>query len=697
MSKKQDYLEHVTGLRGFAIVAIILFHAFKDIFPNGYLGVNVFLTITGYFLFSSFLKDDFRFSLSDFIKKRAARLFPAFTISIVLFLIICAFILPFDYFEKQAKIATFSLLGLSNIYFHFSLGDYFSDKAETIVFLTSWYFSVLLQIYLCYAGLSAICSTRSARIRRITLLLIGGISFLYFLPPSDWKHIVASDSGIISNTYFSSLAKLWIVACGAGAGLLPELKFSSLKKALSLISLAVIVGLLFFSASSCAIKDILVVICSALCIRYAPCNIGKIIVQNPLICKIGAISFSLYLIHWPVIVLATYIQEGTPSPAAYTLIFIGIIILSVLLFILVEKKVFSFRITLLTWGLAVSGAIFCWGTNGLRNYLHPAVVELSDCDYTHPVHLPDAAPLSSDFPAEYIWRMNKVMGGVVEPFRFPHACYYLGKQTDEPTFILMGDSHALALVPGFDIVGKEEGWCGVYAQAYVMPFCQYLGVSGSQVWTEQKQNAILAWLGTHTELRTVIIAQFWASRMGDGYKTWKGDMVDITLNPEKDYEKTRDFIRKLRALNKEVIILTDVPEVMNRDTPHAGKIAGLLDTAVYVRKQVVLGKDIDMTRLQISKSQYEEYNKCATQVLNQLVEDNLVRVLHIENHIFQSNHFSFYQNGKLLYSDSHHLSPIGAAQVVRACKEEISRLLRHDVPHGDEQEPISPATAEKKP
>ena len=70
-------IKHVDGLRTFAIVPVVLYHAFPSIFPNGYLGVDYFLVISGFVISKKyFTKPIEYFSLRDFWAKRISRLYP---------------------------------------------------------------------------------------------------------------------------------------------------------------------------------------------------------------------------------------------------------------------------------------------------------------------------------------------------------------------------------------------------------------------------------------------------------------------------------------------------------------------------------------------------------------------------------------------------------------------------------------------
>jgi peptidoglycan/LPS O-acetylase OafA/YrhL len=74
------YQPSIDGLRALAILSVIAFHAFPNVFSGGYVGVDVFFVISGYLITSIILKNtsNREFSFVDFYSKRIRRIFPAF-------------------------------------------------------------------------------------------------------------------------------------------------------------------------------------------------------------------------------------------------------------------------------------------------------------------------------------------------------------------------------------------------------------------------------------------------------------------------------------------------------------------------------------------------------------------------------------------------------------------------------------------
>ena len=77
-------IKHIDGIRGISIIAVVLFHAFPEIFVSGYLGVDYFLVISGFVISKKYFHGEIEFNFKEFWKRRINRLFPSLIICIIL-------------------------------------------------------------------------------------------------------------------------------------------------------------------------------------------------------------------------------------------------------------------------------------------------------------------------------------------------------------------------------------------------------------------------------------------------------------------------------------------------------------------------------------------------------------------------------------------------------------------------------------
>tara|TARA_B100000925_G_scaffold281712_1_gene253768 strand:- start:1393 stop:3342 length:1950 start_codon:yes stop_codon:yes gene_type:complete len=143
------YRSEIDGLRAFAVIPVILFHAGWSLFSGGYIGVDVFFVISGYLITSIIMIDiqNKRFSILDFYERRARRILPALTFIIFITAPFCfRYMLPVElngYFESLISVVFFG----SNIYFWRESG-YFDVGVEEKPLLHTWSLAVEEQYYL---------------------------------------------------------------------------------------------------------------------------------------------------------------------------------------------------------------------------------------------------------------------------------------------------------------------------------------------------------------------------------------------------------------------------------------------------------------------------------------------------------------------------------------------------------------------
>lgn len=185
LTNKQGFLVYLSGLRGLAILLVVLFHLLPLQFSQGFLGVDIFFVLIGYLLFRSYNSQE-PFPFKVFINKKIIRIYPVLACTIVLACVLMAFVIEssneIKIFDRSAKQA---LLGQSNIYFNKIYSDYFSDGANLNPLLHTWYLAVTLQVYLmwaCACGLiSLLCKkyeNLAPRIRKFALWMVVSVGIL---------------------------------------------------------------------------------------------------------------------------------------------------------------------------------------------------------------------------------------------------------------------------------------------------------------------------------------------------------------------------------------------------------------------------------------------------------------------------------------------------------------------------------------
>ena len=155
------YRPEVNGLRGIAVLGAVFYHAeiilgtFR-IFPGGFLGVDVFIVISGY-LMTAIISKEYKatntFSFKNYYKRRIRRLLPALLVVIFFTSIASYFIFLPSLFEDFIKSVFASIFFFSNFFFHYSGQAYGAQVLSEIPLLHTWSLSLEEQFYIIYPAI----------------------------------------------------------------------------------------------------------------------------------------------------------------------------------------------------------------------------------------------------------------------------------------------------------------------------------------------------------------------------------------------------------------------------------------------------------------------------------------------------------------------------------------------------------------
>lgn len=291
------YLPHVDGLRGLAIFSVLLFHLDVVLFSGGFVGVDIFFVISGY-LITSHIRAQLEagnFSLLRFYARRARRLLPALTVTLLLTLMAACFILSAPRLEMLAAHTLQSLFSVANVFFWLESG-YFDSDAAMKPLLHMWSLSLEEQFYLVWPLYLLLLAGfwRSA-----TLLLPAIISLL------TAQYWLSTDPAA---AFFLMPFRICEFALGALAFYWQQRQIPGQagKEAVSIVGL-VLIGLPVFCYDQTTLFPGLAAMVpalgTALIIHSGQGTRLAALLSSRLILGLGLISYSTYLLHWPLIVL----------------------------------------------------------------------------------------------------------------------------------------------------------------------------------------------------------------------------------------------------------------------------------------------------------------------------------------------------------------------------------------------------------
>lgn len=346
MSSTKEFRKDIAGLRAVAVLLVIAFHlgTFVSFDPSlkssyflnilhenlkaGFLGVDIFFVISGFLMtsiiFNKVLQSDTKTlpALWNFWKARAKRICPALLVAVVVFFLIAVQLFEPHRFASFAKESRYALTFSSNFLYSRDEG-YFAESSLEKVMLHTWSLAVEWQFYLIYPILLVLFKRFFGLNKTKNFVLaITIIAALYtLLAPMNTK------------SYYMLHVRAWELLLGGVVYLYPcTIKSQVLKKVLQIVGLIAIICSVFIAEEK-PIWDFatpaLAVMGSAL-VLWVHCK--NILLDNPIFQYLGNISYSLYIYHWPVLVILSLTLLLNPIAALSI-----IIVLACLSYHFVEK------------------------------------------------------------------------------------------------------------------------------------------------------------------------------------------------------------------------------------------------------------------------------------------------------------------------------------------------------------------------
>jgi peptidoglycan/LPS O-acetylase OafA/YrhL len=357
------YRKEIDGLRTFAVIPIIFFHAGFEWFSGGYVGVDIFFVISGYLITTIILQDmeAGTFSLRTFYERRARRILPA------LFFVVFA-CTPFAWLWMSPillKEFSQSILALiafsSNTFFWFKSG-YFATDSQIIPLLHTWSLSIEAQYYIFFPIYMALLwklgkhwlATTTVVIALVSLHISEtGWSFQfpvnhYFIPDKIWESIIVGFATLIQfdTEYYLIMGRAWELLLGALVAFYlfqnnRNEKSSLLYQTGSLTGFLLIAFSIFFFDKSTPFPGVYTLVPTlgtALIILFATTKtfLGKLL-SIPVFVRIGLISYSAYLWHYPLFAFARIRTIGDLSPFDFGVLIVGTITVAYLSWRFIEN------------------------------------------------------------------------------------------------------------------------------------------------------------------------------------------------------------------------------------------------------------------------------------------------------------------------------------------------------------------------
>ncbi|WP_423142543.1 acyltransferase family protein [Parablastomonas sp. CN1-191] len=554
------YRADIDGLRALAVLPVVAHHML--LLPGGFIGVDIFFVISGYLISQIVFRetDQGSFSLGRFYERRVRRILPALLAMVLgVLLVSCLVFSPADT-RSVAQSAIAAILSYANVHFWLHTG-YFETGTVAMPLLHTWSLGVEEQFYLFFPPLAMLLARRGPAARIRVLVAIFAVSFAL----SAWG--AYHDSG---SAFYLLHSRAWELALGsilAATSLEPPANRAA-RDLIAAIGLAAIFAALWFYTPATPFPGFaaLVPCLGAAAILWTGRQatfVSRLLSFGP-VRFVGLISYSLYLVHWPVIVFqrTSWVLYAGPSRVIEKGLTLAVcLVLAVLSWRFVERPFRSRRASedhparVFAFGGGAAAALIAFAavivaTGGLRGF-RPA--------------RDDAFSRYLQYDVKTALRMGTCMVDENAANGLQRApCLTLDPA--RPNVLLLGDSHAADLRSGM---------------VNAFPGVNFLQATGSSC-----PPSVDSLASGYANCRAAI---------AEGVRLARSGAIDTVILSGNwlrfDYQSSLDVARQLRDAGVRVIIVGPSPEydrplprllelgrkTGNPDAPAAFRVRGLFE------------------------------------------------------------------------------------------------------------------------
>jgi peptidoglycan/LPS O-acetylase OafA/YrhL len=574
----RKYRPDIEGLRALAVLAVVGYHAGLPAVRAGFVGVDVFFVISGFLITRQLLatvgRDGLR-ALPGFYTRRIKRLLPAAAFVVVATLLAVRLWAPALQVRPIAMDAVSTAFYGLNYRLAIQGTEYLHQNDAVSPLQHFWSLAVEEQFYVVWPLLIALVCWAARRYRTpalvVLLTAVVAVSFRFSLT------VTASSA---SWAYFSLHTRAWELALGAlvavGAGWLARMP-SQLAVRLGWLGLAAVIGsaFLFSDTTPYPGSAALLPVAGAAVVIAAGCGARRPverILGEPLMQCLGRVSYSWYLWHWPLLVLAPMVlHRALDWPDRVIVVWLSLVA-AILSYFVVEEPLrhfgrsvwngfaLGFGLSASVVAVSVAAMVFAPSVVGSGAAVHladpetatPQVIQQMDAALVAGVAVtaaprnltphPDAA--ARDLPAADGASCHADFATIHQG-----PCVY-GDVHGTHTVVLVGDSHADMWLGAFDRAGRANGWKVVD-------------------WTKSSCPAAKITVHNSSLNRTYVECDRWRSDVLQRIAALRPDLVVMTgsenivggeVTPEQWSTATLTTLDTLqRTSGAKVVLLQDVP------------------------------------------------------------------------------------------------------------------------------------------
>tara|TARA_Y100000589_G_C27199315_1_gene648714 strand:+ start:7718 stop:9691 length:1974 start_codon:yes stop_codon:yes gene_type:complete len=544
MFKKENYRYDIDGLRGIAVLAVIINHTNKEILPSGYLGVDIFFVISGFVITASLSNRDnkkFLKFISEFYSRRLKRLLPALIFSLLIGSLLISMVDAVP--RNSLLLGLSSLFGISNLFLISHSTDYFGEAAEFLSFTHTWSLSVEEQFYFIFPFLIYLTNygkddqkfNKKLFFILFSLTISSLILYLFFYNKNQ------------TIAYFSMPTRFWEMASGCICYQLYNIrkyKINNTYKKIPIFSILGIITSLFLSNNIAVFNTITIVFFTLLIIYFYNENlyIYKLL-SNPKLTFIGRISYSLYLWHWIIICISRW----TIGITYWTIpiIMILIYLISIFSYYYIEQPVRNNKNIFRNLKLSYVISLFSIGVTSLFLY----ALNIFTREYKF-IYIPG-----------YLNVLEKKAWDQVPCFstKFPSECKYIEEKKYKNNFYMIGDSHAQQ----FTFIVQKALENSDYEYGYLDDTSDFKSLWGDgEIDNAESINTLIKFLKPNDVVGIAFVRYHLNASMASFVKPTHISLnkeINLNKRSEISYKNLKYLIKKINAKGAKVVLFRDNP------------------------------------------------------------------------------------------------------------------------------------------
>ena len=621
------YRPDIDGLRAFAVLSVVAFHAFPAWAKGGFIGVDMFFVISGYLIssiiFSGLETGSFR--IADFYMRRIRRIFPALIVVMIASLSFGWYALLADEYTQLGKHVVGGALFLSN-FISYGESGYFDKAASTKPMLHLWTLAIEEQFYIFWPLMLAFVWKRKWNFLSLTvaIAIFSFIANLYLVsrnPPA---------------AFYWPISRFWELMIG---GLLAYITLHKKELLVAGKNLQSLMGFALLGAGLALIEKedefpgwwaLLPTAGTFFVLSAGPEGwLNKYLLSNKIVVWVGLISYPFYLWHWPALSFARILESEPPDRNLRISAVLLSIFLAAITYLAVEKPIRRAR----NAAVYLLCTIFFIATLGFAVFYNDGFIQRLGKDFAvlktnnnESEHSITSKTCGTFHPSDISLKMN---------------CAEFDINTNDNVAVY-GDSHAAAAAPGIAEYLRDRS-VGTYL--YAKTACPlFLGVGVGPDRAERRKCFDLAEESLKSIAADSTIKKVFIFTRGPMYLTGTQSADNavgyLAVPPEEFKDSLQKTIDYLNGAGKAVYYVTENPELIS--TPHACE-----RRPIRLRR-----KNCDVYKVDALLRQ-QQY----LQIVNEL---NRVKVIYTIDKFCPNGKCLTEIDASYLYEDSDHLSIEGS-------------------------------------